>query len=111
ATPPPARRAARVPRWAKDLTHCGRCLRARRPSRMDAQHFPAADPRTGDAERLESCTRTWGCPARERSHEKDPENSPEEHMNQVLPSWNDTAAKRAITDFIAATVNDGAGFV
>jgi len=32
-------------------------------------------------------------------------------MNQVLPSWNDTAAKRAITDFIAATVTDGADFV
>ena len=32
-------------------------------------------------------------------------------MNQVLPSWNDTAAKRAITEFIAATVTDGADFV
>ncbi len=31
--------------------------------------------------------------------------------DQALPSWNDTAAKRAITDFVAATVTEGADFV
>jgi len=32
-------------------------------------------------------------------------------MNQALPSWNDTAARRAITDFVVATVTEGADFV
>jgi len=32
-------------------------------------------------------------------------------MSQALPSWNETGAKRAITEFVTATTTDGAGFV
>jgi phosphoserine phosphatase len=32
-------------------------------------------------------------------------------MSQALPSWNETAAKRAITDFVTGTATEGADFV